>query len=46
MLNTLRRLTTPQQFGDIAVKVGQNGRFVRLRDVARLELGAQNSDLR
>lgn len=45
VLNTLGRLTTTEQFGDIIVKVGQDGRYVRLRDVARLQLGAQNSDL-
>jgi multidrug efflux pump subunit AcrB len=45
VLNTLGRLSTPEQFGDIIVKVGQQGRIVYLRDVARLDLGAQNSDL-
>src|SRR5262249_14712316 len=45
VLNTLGRLTTPAQFGNIIVKVGQQGRLVYLRDVARLDLGAQNSDL-
>lgn len=45
VLNTLGRLTTTEQFGDIIVKVGKGGRYVRLREVARLELGAQNSDL-
>ena len=45
VLNSLGRLTTEQQFGDIIVKVGQDGRYVRLRDVARLQLGAQNSDI-
>jgi len=45
VLNTLGRLTTREQFGDIIVKVGSGGRYVRLKDVARLELGAQNSDL-
>jgi len=45
VLNMLGRLTTEKQFGDIIVKVGQDGRMVHLRDVARLELGAQNSDL-
>lgn len=44
-LNALGRLTTPEQFGEIIVKVGKEGRYVRLRDVAKLELGAQNSDL-
>jgi multidrug efflux pump subunit AcrB len=45
VLNTLGRLTTPEQFGKIIVKVGSGGRLVYLRDVARLDLGAQNSDL-
>ncbi len=45
VLNTLGRLSTPEQFGEIIVKVGEEGRYVRLRDVARLDLGAQNSDL-
>jgi len=35
VLNALGRLTTPDQFGNIIVKVGQNGRYVRLRDVVR-----------
>jgi multidrug efflux pump len=45
VLNTQGRLNSPEQFGDIIVKVGTSGRFVRLRDVARIDLGAQNSDL-
>jgi multidrug efflux pump len=45
VLNTLGRLTTTAQFGNIIVKVGKDGRMVYLRDVARLDLGAQNSDL-
>ena len=45
VLNALGRLTTPKQFGDIIVKVGQDGRYVRLSDVAELKLGAQNSDI-
>lgn len=45
VLRALGRLTTTEQFGEIIVKVGEDGRYVRLRDVARLELGAQNSDL-
>ncbi len=31
---------TRKQFGDIVVKTGANGEVVRLRDIARLELGA------
>ncbi|WP_316168287.1 MULTISPECIES: multidrug efflux RND transporter permease subunit [unclassified Bradyrhizobium] len=34
------RLKEPQQFEDIVVKAGADGRTVRLRDVARIELGA------
>jgi multidrug efflux pump len=45
VLNTRGRLTTAAQFGEIIVKVGKDGRYVRLRDVADLQLGAQNSDI-
>src|SRR5690242_898166 len=34
------RLKDPSQFEDIVVKSGQDGRIVRLRDIARIELGA------
>jgi hydrophobe/amphiphile efflux-1 (HAE1) family protein len=34
------RLKNPSQFESIVVKAGQDGRIVRLRDVARIELGA------
>jgi len=34
------RLKNPQQFEDIVIKAGADGRTVRLRDVARIELGA------
>ena len=34
------RLKDPHQFEDIVVKAGADGRTVRLRDVARIELGA------
>lgn len=36
------RLTTPEEFGDIVIRTNANGGMVRLRDVARLELGAEN----
>ena len=39
-LNTKGRLENEEEFGDIVVKTGQNGEVVRLRDIARLELGA------
>lgn len=45
VLNALGRLSTPEQFGGIVIKVGQDGSMLRLRDVARLDLGSQNSDL-
>ncbi|MGY8663580.1 multidrug efflux RND transporter permease subunit [Bradyrhizobium sp. UFLA05-109] len=34
------RLKDPKQFEDILIKAGSDGRTVRLRDVARIELGA------
>lgn len=37
------RLSTPEQFGNIIIKSGSDGQFVRLRDVAEVETGAQNS---
>jgi hydrophobic/amphiphilic exporter-1 (mainly G- bacteria), HAE1 family len=39
------RLTTPEQFGDIIVRENPNGGAVRVRDVARVELGAQSYTL-
>ena len=33
------RLVKPEEFGDIVVKTGADGRITRLRDVARVELG-------
>ena len=37
------RLKDPQQFENIVIKAGADGRIVRLRDVARIELGALSS---
>jgi HAE1 family hydrophobic/amphiphilic exporter-1 len=34
-------LVTPEQFGDIVIREQQDGGTVRLRDVARVELGSQ-----
>ena len=36
------RLTTAEQFGEIIVRANSDGSYVRLSDVARLELGAEN----
>lgn len=41
-IQTEGRLTTTDQFGEIIVKRDGDGRLTRLRDVARLELGAQD----
>jgi HAE1 family hydrophobic/amphiphilic exporter-1 len=41
-ITTLGRLADVLQFENIIVKVGREGELVRLRDVARIELGAQN----
>src|SRR5262249_43389800 len=40
-LNVLGRLDDPDQFADIIVKTGNAGDITRVRDVARVELGAQ-----
>jgi HAE1 family hydrophobic/amphiphilic exporter-1 len=39
------RLITPEQFGDIIVRENPSGGAVRVRDVARIELGAQTYTL-
>ncbi len=36
------RLQTPEQFGNIRLKTSADGAVVRLRDVARMEIGAEN----
>jgi hydrophobic/amphiphilic exporter-1 (mainly G- bacteria), HAE1 family len=36
------RLVTEQEFGDIVVRASPNGSVVHLKDVARIELGAQS----
>ncbi|MEO6217111.1 MAG: efflux RND transporter permease subunit, partial [Sphingomonas sp.] len=41
-IQTEGRLTTTDQFGEIIVKRDDQGRLTRLRDVARIELGAQD----
>ena len=44
-VRTQGRLTTAEQFGDIIVRATQSGSVVRLKDVARIELGAQTYNL-
>ncbi|TPH17199.1 efflux RND transporter permease subunit [Litorilituus lipolyticus] len=36
------RLKTPEEFGQTIIKAQKNGNFVRLVDIARLELGAED----
>jgi len=43
-VQTQGRLTTPEQFGDIVVRANPDGSVLRVKDVARVELGAQNLD--
>lgn len=45
-VNAQGRLSTPEEFGNIIVKSGANGEITRLRDVARVELGAADYALR
>lgn len=40
-LQTQGRLQTAEEFSNIVIKSGDGGRIVRLRDVAKIELGAQ-----
>jgi len=39
------RLTTPEEFGNVVVRETPNGGTVRVRDVARVELGTQDYSL-
>ena len=39
-VETQGRLTTPEQFGNIIIKSDDQGRVTRVRDVARVDLGA------
>ena len=41
-VQTIGRFTEPGEFEDIVIKSGDNGRQVRLRDVARVELGSRD----
>ncbi|MES3028436.1 MAG: multidrug efflux RND transporter permease subunit [Pseudomonadota bacterium] len=45
-VNTLGRLTDEEQFGDIIIKTGEAGQVTHLRDVARVEMGADAYALR
>ena len=43
-INAQGKLQTPEQFGAIVLRTESNGALVRLRDVARVEIGAENYD--
>jgi hydrophobe/amphiphile efflux-1 (HAE1) family protein len=44
-LQTQGRLTTPEEFGAIVLRAEPDGSVLRVRDVARVEIGAQNLDI-
>ncbi|MCL2919235.1 efflux RND transporter permease subunit [Shewanella litorisediminis] len=46
LINVKGRLAAVEEFENIIIKVGQNGEISRLKDVARLELGASTYALR
>jgi HAE1 family hydrophobic/amphiphilic exporter-1 len=43
-VQTQGRLTTPEQFGAIVIRANPDGSVLQVRDVARIELGAQSED--
>jgi hydrophobe/amphiphile efflux-1 (HAE1) family protein len=43
-VQTQGRLTTPEQFANIVLRANADGSVLRVRDVARVEMGAQNED--
>lgn len=44
-VNTQGRLVSEEQFADIIIKTGEHGEITRIKDVARVELGARNYDV-
>ncbi|MEW2917068.1 multidrug efflux RND transporter permease subunit [Ruegeria sp. ANG10] len=40
-IKTKGRLTSPEEFGDIVIRTGDAGSIVRVKDIARVELGAE-----
>lgn len=46
LINVKGRLATVEEFEDIIVKVGASGEITRLKDIARVELGASTYALR
>ncbi|MCV5886655.1 efflux RND transporter permease subunit, partial [Escherichia coli] len=46
VLQTKGRLTSAEEFENIIIKVGEDGQINHLKDVARIELGAETYSLR
>jgi multidrug efflux pump len=44
-IQTQGRLATPEQFGNIVLRANPDGSLLRIKDVARVELGAENQDI-
>ncbi|MCW8084339.1 efflux RND transporter permease subunit [Sabulicella glaciei] len=44
-IQTQGRLISPEQFGEIVIRANPDGSTLRIRDVARVELGAANLDV-
>jgi multidrug efflux pump len=44
-LDATGRLTTAEEFGQVVLKVGDRGQVVKVRDVARVEMGAKSHDV-
>ena len=45
VLTTLGRLSEISQYEDVVVKKGHEGRLVRMKDIARVEMGARSVDI-
>ncbi|MDX2222053.1 MAG: multidrug efflux RND transporter permease subunit [Rhodospirillaceae bacterium] len=41
-VQTLGRLSAPEQFGEVIVKTDDQGRLIRVSDIARVEIGARD----
>ena len=44
-LSTLGRLKSPEQFGNIILRTTRDGRVTRIRDIARVVMGARSEDI-
>ncbi len=41
-IRTQGQLATPEAFGDIVIRANSDGSFIRIKDIARVELGSQS----